>query len=238
MSKRYTRSLTFFSLLLGTAGCDTIRDIGRAPVMTTPDVTAAVEPRSVPRIVHQTVTPASTWSDRSSDLFRDARAIRPGDILTVRISIKDRATFSSSANRQRDSRQASDGSFNFGLKSFGAVKVGEGQFDTGIGSKSTSEGRGAVTRSEIMDLSVAATVVEILPNGNLLITGNQEVRVNYEMRILNVDGIVRPRDIATDNSVSYDKIAEARVSYGGRGRSMEVQQPPLGQQVIDAIAPF
>jgi flagellar L-ring protein FlgH len=230
------RLIPIASVALGS--CDTIREIGRAPVLTTPNIATATEMRPVPRMVHATVTPASTWSDRSADLFRDARAIRPGDILTVRISIKDRATFSSSANRQRDSRHAADGSFNFGLKSFGAAKAGEGQFETGIGSKSTSEGKGAVTRSETMDLLVAATVVEILPNGNLLISGNQEVRVNYEMRILNVDGIVRPRDIATDNSVSYDKIAEARVSYGGRGRSMDVQQPPIGQQVIDAVAPF
>jgi flagellar L-ring protein precursor FlgH len=238
MSRSVSWALAIMTGGLVLAACDTIRDIGRAPAMTQPNVTPAIETRPIPRAVHETTTPQSTWSDRSADLFRDARAIRPGDILTVKISIKDRATFTSSANRSRDARYGSDGSFNFGLKAFGGMKAGDGSFEAGAGSKSTSEGRGAVSRTDTMDLLVAATVVEILPNGNLLITGNQEVRVNFEMRVLNIDGIVRPRDIATDNSVSYEKIAEARVSYGGRGRSMDVQQPPIGQQIMDVVAPF
>jgi flagellar L-ring protein precursor FlgH len=81
-------------------------------------------------------------------------------------------------------------------------------------------------------------VTGVLPNGNLLIAGSQEVRVNYEVRVLSVGGVVRPRDISTDNSVSYDRIAEARISYGGRGRITEIQQPAWGQQVLDAIAPY
>ena len=87
-------------------------------------------------------------------------------------------------------------------------------------------------------MSVAAVVTEILPNGNLVINGSQEVRVNYDMRVLNVTGIVRPRDITGNNVVAYDKIAEARISYGGRGRAMEVQQPAWGQQVFDKVTPF
>ncbi len=102
----------------------------------------------------------------------------------------------------------------------------------------STDSKGAIARSESIDLLVAAVVSEVLPNGNLVISGTQEVRVNYEVRVLSVAGVIRPRDISTDNSISYEKIAEARVSYGGRGRVMEVQQPAWGQQVLDIVAPF
>ena len=85
---------------------------------------------------------------------------------------------------------------------------------------------------------MAAVVTDVLPNGNLIISGSQEVRVNFEMRLLNVAGIVRPQDISRENTIAYDKIAEARVSYGGRGRIMEVQQPAVIQQIYDRVKPF
>jgi flagellar L-ring protein precursor FlgH len=181
---------------------------------------------------------SSTWSDKSADLYRDARAIRPGDILTVKISIKDRASFDSSANRSRDAKIGSQGKLDFGIGAFGLNKSGTASLDANNESKSSTDASGAVTRAETLDLLVAATVVEILPSGNLIIRGQQEVRLNYELRVLSVEGIVRARDISTDNSVSYDKIAEARIAYGGQGRTMEVLQPPVGQQIVDRFAPF
>ena len=102
----------------------------------------------------------------------------------------------------------------------------------------TREGNGATTRSENIDLSIAAVVTDVLPNGNLMISGSQEVRVNAELRILTIAGIVRPSTSARENTISYERIAEARISYGGRGRLTEVQQPPYGQQILDTVLPF
>ena len=114
----------------------------------------------------------------------------------------------------------------------------EASADGDIKSETDTQGQGATTRSESIDLSIAAVVTEVLPNGNLIITGSQEVRVNAELRILTIAGIVRPIDIGAQNTIPYDRIAEARVSYGGRGRLTEVQQPPYGQQILDTVLPF
>ena len=241
-SKRLHLSFAAIALSVVAGGCESVfKDLGREPDWVTvqpPAERARIDAAQSAPMRHESPSAASTWSDHSSDLFRDARAMRPGDVLTVRISIKDRASFANSANRSRDSRYEGQGKFGFGIDAFGLKKAGEGQASGDIGSKTTTDGRGAVTRSESIDLVLAAIIVEILPNGNLVIRGNQEVRLNHELRALEIEGIVRPRDIATDNSVAYEKIAEARVSYGGRGRTMEVLQPGIGQQIIDRIAPF
>src|SRR5690606_648767 len=114
----------------------------------------------------------------------------------------------------------------------------EGAGDLDYSSSSTYAGDGATARSEKLDLRIAAVVTDILPNGNLIIRGSQEVRVNAEMRVLQIAGIVRPQDIGSENTISYDRIAEARISYGGRGRITEVQQPTWGQQIVDVVSPL
>jgi flagellar L-ring protein precursor FlgH len=181
---------------------------------------------------------SSFWQDASADLFRDPRATRVGDVVTVKISIKDKASFDSTSQRSRDSTNNLAYDLKYDLNT-GLIKgKGDGTIASNLESKTATKGEGAITRSESIELLVAAVVTEVLPNGNLVVSGSQEVRVNYEMRVLSVAGVLRPRDIATDNTVSYDKIAEARISYGGRGRITEVQQPGWGHQLLDLIAPF
>jgi len=171
----------------------------------------------------------SLWDERSASLYQDGRAARPGDILTVNISINDKATFDNTSTRSREAKAAS--SWNLTLP---APVAGS----TDLQSKSSTNGTGTVDRSEKIQLAVAAVVTGVMPNGNLIVSGSQEVRVNFEMRVLTVAGIVRPSDVAKDNTVAYDKIAEARISYGGRGRLSEVQQPSVGQQLYDTFWPF
>jgi flagellar L-ring protein FlgH len=81
-------------------------------------------------------------------------------------------------------------------------------------------------------------VTQVLPNGNLVVQGRQELRVNFEVRELQITGVIRQQDISSTNTVSYTKLAEARISYGGRGQLTDVQQPRYGQQLLDIIAPF
>ena len=160
--------------------------------------------------------------------------MRAGDVLTVNISINDKATLGNTTDRSKEAKISNNMAALFSL--FGWTKAGT--LDVEVDSKSSTKGQGNIDRSEKIQLSVAAIVTQVLPNGNLLISGSQEIRVNYELRLLNLAGIVRPTDIARDNTISYDKIAEARVSYGGRGRVMEVQQPNWGQQIYDLARPF
>ena len=168
------------------------------------------------------------------DLYRDPRATRVGDLLTVTISMNDKASLDNKTDRSRDSQIKLSGDY---LAEF-LPWSSKGKLDANIDSQSSSKGAGKIDRTEEVKFSVAAAVVDVLPNGNLLISGSQEVRVNYEMRVLNVGGIVRPLDITRNNTIAYEKVAEARISYGGRGRLMEVQQPGWGQQIYDQVAPF
>jgi flagellar L-ring protein precursor FlgH len=170
----------------------------------------------------------SLWDDRRSKLFQDARAMSVGDILTVDLAINDKASFDNATDRSRQECQRHESPASTFRSSPPLVPV-----TLNIGSNTSTKGQGTTERSEKLSFVMAAVVTGILPNGNLVISGSQEVRVNQELRILNVAGIVRPLDVDHNNTVAYDKIAEARVSYGGRGRLTEVQQPPIGQQLVD-----
>jgi flagellar L-ring protein precursor FlgH len=177
---------------------------------------------------------SAIWDGRRANIFGDVRAVKIGDVITVQIAIDDKAIFGNTSQRTQNAEI--DTGFDFKLNWGGKTS----EYNPAYTSKSTSSasGQGAIDRSEKIQLAVAAVVADVLPNGNLIISGSQEVRVNFELRLLNVAGIVRPQDISKNNTISYDKIAEARISYGGRGRIMEVQQPALVQQIYDRVKPF
>lgn len=185
--------------------------------------------------------PNSLWAADARGFFKDQRAAAVGDILTVNIRIEDKADIANTTERTRANNEDADITNLFGAEAaLGELLPEEYSPDTavGLGSASSSSGAGTVARAETIELTVAAVVVGVMPNGNLVIEGRQEVRVNFEVRELYIAGIVRPEDISNDNTISNDQIAEARISYGGRGQITEVQQPRYGQQLLDIILPF
>ena len=198
---------------------------------------------SLPTVIEET-TPldqASLWSGQRGSLLGDRRAVQRGDIMTVVIEIDVSAEISNETERSRSASET------LGIPQLGGLpqrldtKLPEGASSSelvSINSDSDSSGDGSVKREEKLTLRIAATVVDVLPNGVLSISGSQELRVNFELRELLVSGYVRPEDISRQNEITYDKIASARVSYGGRGQITDVQQPRVGQQVLDAILPF
>jgi len=223
------------------SGCaDKIGDLAREPRLT--PVGSGLHPNRTPILIQPEVASRpkdnSFWQDASADLFRDPRATRVGDVVTVKISIKDKASLDNTTQRSRDSTNNISYDLKYDFNTPLIKGKGDGTLGSNLESKTATKGEGAITRSESIELLVAAVVTEVLPNGNLVVSGSQEVRVNSEMRVLSVAGVLRPRDIATDNTVSYDKIAEARISYGGRGRITEVQSPGWGHQLLDLINPF
>jgi flagellar L-ring protein precursor FlgH len=184
---------------------------------------------------------ASLFRAGAGSLFRDQRASAAGDILTIRINVADKATVDNSTERSRS------GSEKAGIASLLGVEkliqdVLPGQPDMGAvvdgQSTSRSAGNGNTSRSETISLTMSAVVTNVLPNGNLVIRGRQEIRVNFELRELVLTGIIRPQDIGRDNSIRHTQIAEARISYGGRGQLTDVQQARWAQQVYDALFPF
>jgi flagellar L-ring protein precursor FlgH len=221
---------------LAISGCATNpAEITQAPLMSPIGQGLQADARAIPveRRGRFTAGRHSLWDERR-DLYRDPRAMRVGDLLTVIISMNDKATLDNKTDRSRDSKTK----FGFDYLAEFLPFSKSGQLDTNVTSQSSTKGAGKIDRTEEVKFSVAAVVVDVLPNGSLLISGSQEVRVNYEMRVLNVGGIVRPLDITRNNTIAYEKVAEARISYGGRGRLMEVQQPAWGHQIYDQVVPF
>ncbi|MBZ8117540.1 flagellar basal body L-ring protein FlgH [Roseovarius sp. LXJ103] len=232
--------------ILTLAACGRADHIGKPPefspamnssehvAMLSPGLPARAEQRRV-------VDEASLWNAGRQSLLGDRRAMARGDILTVVIEIDDEAEISNSSSRSRNGSESLGIPQLFGIpqRIDNDLPPGASMADAvSINSNSSSEGDGSVSRREELTLRVAATIMEVLPNGVLSIQGSQEVRVNFEMRELLVTGYVRPADISRQNEITYDKIASARISYGGRGQITDMQQPRLGQQVLDAILPF
>jgi len=227
------------------AGCSNPADIGRAPALS-PVGTGLLAPPSGPFERARAEVPPNPplnlppdVGPSSINLYSDQRVARVGDIVTVIISINDKATFGNTTDRSTTAKTgfAFDWAFNPATSSTATAGTPL-KFNSNVNSTSNSQGQGITDRSEQIQLSVPAVVTHVFPNGNLLIRGSQEVQVNFELRQLTVAGIVHPEDISRNNTIAYDRVAEARISYGGRGRLSEVQQPAWGQQIYDFLKPF
>ena len=210
-------------------------DANAQPILTAERAALSVPPPEPARFAYQQ---ASLWNNRPSGLLGDRRARTVGDLLTVVIEIDEEAEMKNSTKRTRQgSEDASIGGF-FGAGKFLPPGMDGMNGDLQLESQSDFKGDGSVKRNEKLTLRVAATVVRVLPNGHLVIQGDQEVRVNFELRDLQVTGIVRPEDISRYNEIEYDRVAGARIIYGGRGQITDAQQPRWGQQVTDRVMPY
>ena len=231
------------ALLSGCSAIDRLTSLGEQPRLSTienPTAQPGYKPVHMPMPTPQPASynPNSLWRNGSRAFFKDQRAHQVGDILTVKVKITDKATVENESSRSRKNSEDS-GIDNF----FGKGKVPI--LNTGVptriftaDSTASSEGKGSIDRKDEITTNVAGVVTQVLPNGNLVIEGKQEVRVNFEVRELIVAGIVRPEDIESDNTIDSTKIAQARIAYGGRGQITDVQQPRYGQQVLDILLPF
>ncbi|HMN51668.1 MAG TPA: flagellar basal body L-ring protein FlgH [Xanthobacteraceae bacterium] len=231
------------SLLGGCANIDRIANMGQQPPLSpvnNPTTTPNYRPVSMPMPELQPVaySPNSLWRNGSRAFFKDQRAHQVGDILTIKVKIQDKAEIDNETKRSRNTKEDSGIDNLFGLMKIPFTKQAIPNRLLTADSTTQTDGKGSVNRQEALLTNVAAVVTQVLPNGNLVIEGKQEVRVNFEMRELIVAGIVRPEDIEADNTLDSQKIAQARISYGGRGQITDVQQPRWGHQIFDAILPF
>jgi flagellar L-ring protein FlgH len=228
----------------GCSAIDRLSQIGETPKLNAienPTTQPGYKPVSMPMPKPETVSynANSLWRNGSRSFFKDQRAHQIGDLLTVTVNITDQANFANETQRNRTSKEDS-GITDFAgskLLTGDAAKVLPGKLLT-TDSTSQYDGKGTIQRQESLQTNVAAVVTQVLPNGNLVVEGKQEIRVNYEIRELIVAGIVRPEDIQSDNTIDSTKIAQARISYGGRGQIFDFQQPRYGQQVTDVLLPF
>ncbi len=244
-----TRVFAVSALVLAATGCNALNrlaEVGAEPPMTViqnPTKAPNYSPVTMPMprtqpVVHQ---PNSLWRAGSRAFFKDQRAAHVGDILTVLIAIDDTAEFTNTTKRSRANTE--DASLNAFLgyeSSLSAVlpeAINPGNL-IDLDSATSNLGAGTIERGETIELKIAAIISQKLPNGNLVIHGRQEVRVNYEVRELQIAGIIRHEDITSSNTISYEKIAEARIAYGGRGHISDFQQPRYGTQVFDVLFPF
>ncbi len=231
------------SLLSGCAAFDRLKNIGEQPALSAVDNPTArpgYKPVQMPMPAAQPASynPNSLWRNGSRAFFKDQRAHQIGDILTVKVNITDKANIANETQRSRKSEEDSGVDNFFGKSKLPIVNSALPTRIFTADSNSSSDGKGSVNRQEALSTNVAGVVTQVLPNGNLVIEGRQEIRVNFEIRELIVAGVVRPEDIESDNTIDSSKIAQARIAYGGRGQITDVQQPRYGQQVLDVVLPF
>lgn len=246
---RLTKVATIAVLALTLGACNALTrlsQVGAPPPLTAiqnPAVLHGNQPIAMPMPPPLVVErkPNSLWRPGSRAFLKDQRASEVGDILTVVIEIADDASISNSTSRSRTAGEDASAASILGYEASLAQVLPNAINPTSLidlDSSSNTEGAGSVNRDETINLRIAALVTQVLPNGNLVIAGRQEIRVNFEVRELQVAGLIRPEDITSANTINYDQIAEARIVYGGRGQISDVQQPRYGQQIYDIIWPF
>tara|TARA_R110002096_G_scaffold435927_1_gene664295 strand:- start:61763 stop:62512 length:750 start_codon:yes stop_codon:yes gene_type:complete len=249
MKTHYIIKVTITMLCTVLAGCGTINRIGG--IGSAPDLAPIADTRVVPQ--HAQARPISVtrqnavmttehntnslWLTGSRDFFKDARASEVGDILTVNITINDQASIDNATTRTRSNSEDVNMNKMLGLETLLPSALTPGDLVNTTGATSNA-GTGTVDRSESISLIVAAVVTQTLPNGNMVIQGKQEVRVNFEVREMTIMGVIRPEDISSTNTIDHTQIAEARISYGGRGQLTDFQQPRYGSQLFDILFPF
>ena len=249
---RYLLAAGVLPVLAGCSIAERLSEIGRPPTLSAienPVQARGYRPVSLPMPdpePRQSTNANSLWRSGAKGFFRDQRARRVGDILTVQVSMADNATWSNQTSRSRRTDDHLGIPDFFGLQNLAVKALPESLNGTPVDperfvemdSQSRNVGRGSVNRTEQIRMNVAAVITQVLPNGNLVIHGRQEVRVNFEMREVIVAGIVRPEDITPKNTIVHEKIAELRVAYGGRGQITDVQQPRYGAQALDILLPY
>ncbi|GAB6053150.1 flagellar basal body L-ring protein FlgH [Magnetospira thiophila] len=243
------KALTVMALAISTAGCNTISRlsaIGDGPElseiqnpMARRDYQPVSMPMPAPKIADN--NPNSLWRAGARAFFKDQRAKEVGDILTINLALDDSASLSNTTERDREDSEDTDVTNLLGLEAEFTQYLPQGLDPTSVmsfGNVHSTKGDGSLDRSEEINLTLAAVITQVLPNGNLVIFGRQEMKVNFEMRELAITGIIRPEDIDYSNTISNEKIAEMRVAYGGRGTLSDLQQPRWGTQLWDIVFPF
>ena len=248
-SRFWLRSTALVLCGIAVSGCNMLTrlaSVGQEPPLTqiqNPVQAPHYQPVSLPMPKDHTRprAPNSLWRHGARAFFKDQRAVRVGDLVTVLISISDKATLNNTTTHDRTNSNDSSINALLGYET-SLSRVLPETINPGslidIDSTTANTGKGTISRDEEINLKIAAVVTQKLPNGNLVVLGRQEVRVNFEARQLQVAGVIRPEDIKADNTISYEKIAEARISYGGKGHISDLQQPRYGQQIYDIIWPF
>jgi flagellar L-ring protein precursor FlgH len=237
-------TLTVVSIAGGCSGIDRLSQIGEQPKLSSienPTTQPGYKPVQMPMPKPEAVSynANSLWRNGSRSFFKDQRAHQIGDLLTVTVNITDQANFANETQRSRTTTEDSGITAFLGSSLLGqrAQSVLPGRLLTADSTMGT-DGKGTIVRQETLQTNIAAVVTQLLPNGNLVVEGKQEIRVNYEKRELIVAGIVRPEDIQSDNTIDSSKIAQARIAYGGHGEISDIQQPRYGSQVMDVLLPF